>query len=172
MTDDQANLDDISHRRLPLLLRRCWFGINQAFRRRIAALDLTPSQFTMLRWLHEADEEGLTQRDLTELMASDANTIAALVARMKQLNQVCCCTDPHDRRAKRVRLSAQGRRAFEKARPIAVDLQQQVLDVLPARERERFLRQLEKVADACQAALTDSPDADESACNKKGSATV
>src|SRR5690554_3980018 len=92
-------------RRIPLLLRRCWFGLNQSFRRRIAHLDLTPSQFTLLRWLSESGGAGLTQRDLTDLMASDANTIAALVCRMDQLGQVGCTPHPHDRRAKRVTLT-------------------------------------------------------------------
>jgi DNA-binding MarR family transcriptional regulator len=118
---------------------------------------MTPSQFTMLRWLCETGDEGLTQRDLTELMASDANTIASLVCRMKREGLVCCKTDPDDKRAKRVRISASGRKLFEQAQPIALGLQREVLSVMNCKEREKFLRQLELVADACQAALAQSP---------------
>ena len=41
-------------KRLPVLLRRAWYGLNQAFRQRIAHLDLTPDQFCILRWLSRA----------------------------------------------------------------------------------------------------------------------
>jgi DNA-binding MarR family transcriptional regulator len=150
------NPESTGRRRLPPLLRRCWYGLNQAFRGRIAHLGLTPSQFTVLRGLAEAGDEGLTQNDLTEFMASDANTIAALIARMHQAGEVRCSTDPSDRRAKRVRLSVRGRRLCEQARPIALDLQRQALDVLPRADREKFLHDLELVADACQAALAHS----------------
>ena len=42
-------------RRLPVLLRRAWFGLNQAFRRQIAEAGLTPGQFTALRTLIERE---------------------------------------------------------------------------------------------------------------------
>ena len=68
-------------RRLPVLLRRAWYGLNQAFRRRIAVTGATPDQFTVLRTLSENNPKGLTQRELTHLMSSDPNTIAALLER-------------------------------------------------------------------------------------------
>ncbi|MBM3847282.1 MAG: hypothetical protein FJ405_13495, partial [Verrucomicrobia bacterium] len=69
--------DAPERRRLPPLLRKAWYGLNQAFRRRIAHLGITPDQFTVMRILREA--EGLTQRQLTELMSSDPNTVASLL---------------------------------------------------------------------------------------------
>ncbi len=44
-------LDAPGRRRLPVLLRRAWYGLNQAFRRRIAGMGLTPDQFTVIRTL-------------------------------------------------------------------------------------------------------------------------
>src|SRR5205085_12485808 len=75
-------IDVPERRRLPLLLRRAWYGMNQAFRRRIAHLGVTPDQFTVMRTLLE--NEGITQRELTELMSSDPNTVAALLERMEK----------------------------------------------------------------------------------------
>src|SRR6267142_6777883 len=69
-------IDSPERRRLPLLLRRAWYGLNQAFRRRISHLGVTPDQFTVMRTLLE--HEGITQRKLTELMSSDPNTVASL----------------------------------------------------------------------------------------------
>src|SRR4051812_21861147 len=76
-------IDSPERRRLPPLLRRAWFSLNQAFRRRILHLEITPDQFTALRILGEAEKKGLSQRQLTEAMSSDPNTVASLVERME-----------------------------------------------------------------------------------------
>src|SRR3954471_21878537 len=80
---DSLPLDAPERRRLPLLLRRAWYGLNQAFRRKILHLRLTPDQFTVLRTLIEAEPKGLTQRELAETISSDPNTIASLLERME-----------------------------------------------------------------------------------------
>src|SRR2546425_1390986 len=77
-------IDAPERRRLPPLLRRAWYGLNQAFRRRIAHLEITPDQFTVMRTLLEGDPQGLTQRELTHLMTSDPNTVASLLHRMEE----------------------------------------------------------------------------------------
>src|SRR6187399_2093001 len=81
---NQLPLDAPERRRLPILLRRAWYGLNQAFRRRIAHTGVTPDQFTAMRTLVENDVVGLTQSELTKQMASDPNTIASLVERMEK----------------------------------------------------------------------------------------
>jgi DNA-binding MarR family transcriptional regulator len=148
-------IDAPGRRRLPLLLRRAWYGLNQAFRRRIAHLEVTPDQFTVMRTLLE--QQGLTQRELSQAMASDANTVAALVERMERMGLLQ--RDPHerDRRARRLRLTAKGKRTYGHARAIAVTMQAEVLAVLPADVRERFLIDLDMVAEACRTAATQSP---------------
>jgi DNA-binding MarR family transcriptional regulator len=155
--DSNSPIDAPQRRRLPYLLRRAWYSLNQAFRRRIAHLDLTPDQFTVMRTLLE--NEGITQRKLAELMSSDPNTIASLLERMEQAGLVERLTHEKDRRAHRVRLKAAGRKKYEQARAIAVSLQAKVLAVLPEHVRERFLLDLDKVAAACLSAAEDSPRA-------------
>ncbi|WP_414663500.1 MarR family winged helix-turn-helix transcriptional regulator [Horticoccus sp. 23ND18S-11] len=140
-------------RRLPPLLRRAWYGLNQAFRRRIAHLAITPDQFSILRWLTEGDRRGLTQREITELMAADANTVAAILRRMEEAGLISRTVHEADRRAHRVQVKAPGRRKFIAAQQIAVELQEDVLAALPAPELARFLEQLEVVAGACQDAV-------------------
>src|SRR5277367_1911205 len=80
---DHLPVDAPGRRRLPTLLRRCWFNLNQTFRRRIAHTGITPDQFTVMRTLLEGDPKGMTQRELTDLMSSDPNTIASLLERME-----------------------------------------------------------------------------------------
>ena len=155
MTSPQPPIDDPARRRLPPLLRRCWYGLNQAFRKRLAHLGLTPNQFTVLRWLEEVDGQGIRQTMICDRMASDPNTIAALVERMVGDGLVKRKVDPDDRRARLISITAKGRRQYHKARPLAVDLQEEVLEVIPAGDREKLLAQLELLADACQTALQE-----------------
>src|SRR3954464_9485271 len=135
-------------KRLPPLLRRAWYGLNQAFRQRIAHLEITPDQFSILRWLSEGDTAGLTQREITDLMASDPNTITSTLSRMEKAGLLA--REPHekDRRANRVKLLPEGRRTFQAARQIALQLQAHVLLALPAERREIFLKDLEAVANS------------------------
>lgn len=143
-----APIDSPERRRLPPLLRRAWYGLNQAFRRRIAHLKLTPDQFTVMRTLLE--HEGVTQRQLAALISSDPNTVASLVHRMEKADLLERQTQKADRRANRLRLKPRGRGKYQKARAIAVGLQAEVLDSLPAPRRETFLADLDAVAEACR----------------------
>jgi DNA-binding MarR family transcriptional regulator len=144
-------------RRLPLLLRRAWYGLNQAFRRRIAHLGITPDQFTVLRTLLEND--GITQRKLTELISSDPNTVASLIERMEQARLVQRQIQRQDRRAHRLRLKPAGRRKLEQARAIAMALQTEVLGALPKKARAKFLENMTVIAESCRTAAENSlPD--------------
>src|SRR5437764_7909201 len=98
-------IDSPGRRRLPPLLRRAWYGMNQAFRRRIAHLGLTPDQFTVLRTLLEADARGMTQRELTHLMTSDPNTVASLLERMESAGFIE--RKPHEKERRAHRIQAQ-----------------------------------------------------------------
>ena len=142
-----------SQRRLPPLLRRAWYSLNQAFRQRISHLGITPDQFSILRWLHEGDPRGLTQQTLTDLMASDPNTITSILQRMERAGLVSRHPHESDKRARRVRVEIPGRHAFSEALAKASEIQEQILNTLPDARRERFLKDLEAIADACASAL-------------------
>ena len=143
-------LDAPGRRRLPVLLRRAWYGLNQAFRRRIAGMGLTPDQFTVIRTLLEAGPDGLTQKALANAMSSDPNTIASLLERMEVNGLVQRRPHEKDRRANRVELLPVAKEKYEAIRDEAIALQGHVLGQLPEAERETFLEQLETVADACR----------------------
>lgn len=149
-------LEALPAKRLPVLLRRAWYGLNQAFRQRVAHLGVTPDQFSILRWLSEGEPAGLTQRTITDLMASDPNTITSTLSRMERNGLIERQPHERDRRAHRVRLLPAGRNTFEQARKIAVDLQTQVLEAVPESQRQRFLETLESVAAACAVAADRS----------------
>jgi len=151
-------------RRLPPLLRRAWFSLNQSFRQRILPFGLTPDQYTILRWLAEGSSKGLTQSEITQRMASDANTITAIVRRMEAAGLVKRSPHETDGRAKRVQILPPGRNIFQKAHGQALKLQHDVLASLTPAESELFLELLERVADACSgeaATKTRSPGTQE-----------
>jgi len=153
--DPPLPIDSPERKRLPPLLRRAWYSLNQAFRRRTAQLEITPDQFTVMRTLLEHD--GITQRELTQLMSSDPNTIASLLERMEKSGLLIRKSHEKDRRANRLHVEPAGRRKYEQARELALALQQEVLSVLPEEQRELFLTQLALVADACLSAAQNSP---------------
>jgi DNA-binding MarR family transcriptional regulator len=157
MPDPADPQPESSPKRLPVLLRRAWYGLNQAFRQRIAHVGVTPDQFSILRWLSEGDPQGLTQRTITDLMASDPNTITSTLARMETNGLIVRMPHESDRRANRVKLRPAGRRTFEKARNMAMDLQERVLATLPPARRAKFLEELEAIADSCAAVLEKAP---------------
>lgn len=150
-------VDAPERRRLPPLLRRAWYGLNQAFRRRIAHLEITPDQFTVMRTLLEGDPQGITQRELTYLMTSDPNTVASLLQRMEEAGLVERKPHERDKRAHRIQLREGGKRKYEAARQVAVNLQSDILSGLPEERREQFLEDLAIVADACKSAADLSP---------------
>jgi DNA-binding MarR family transcriptional regulator len=154
--NESLPIDAPERRRLPPILRRAWYSLNQAFRRRILHLEITPDQFTALRIIGEADVKGLSQRELTELMSSDPNTVASLVERMEGNGLIQRKPHERDKRAHRIRLLAKGKRTYTAAREIAVTLQKEILGALPAERCDGFLEDLAKVADACRRAADES----------------
>jgi DNA-binding MarR family transcriptional regulator len=152
---DPLPIDAPGRRRLPILLRHAWYGLNQAFRRRIAHLGITPDQFTVMRTLLESG--GITQSELTEHMSSDPNTVASLLERMEKSGLLERLAHEKDRRAHRLHLQATGRKKYQAAREIAIALQTEALSVLPEADREEFLEHLALVGDACREAADKSP---------------
>jgi MarR family transcriptional regulator, lower aerobic nicotinate degradation pathway regulator len=144
-------IDAPGRRRLPILLRHAWYSLNQTFRRRLAHSGLTPGQFTALRTLSEHEPGGLTQSDLTRLMASDRNTVGALVERMERCGWIARAPHERDGRANRLRLLPAGRRQYSRAREIAVALQAGVLAKWSEKKREEFLENLAWVSERCRA---------------------
>jgi DNA-binding MarR family transcriptional regulator len=152
-----APVDSPERRRLPPLLRRAWYGLYQAFRRRMAHTKVTPDQFTVMRTLLEGDPQGMTQRELTRTMTSDPNTVASLLERMESAGWIERKPHEKDRRAHRIRLLPAGHRKYLESRQIAIALQTEVLAVLPEARREEFLEHLTAVADACRLAAENCP---------------
>jgi DNA-binding MarR family transcriptional regulator len=148
----RSPVDAPDRRRLPILLRHAWFSLNQTFRRRLAHTGVTPDQFTALRTLMEHVPQGLTQSGLNRLIASDPNTVGALVERMESTGWITRVRHERDRRAYRLRLTLAGRQQYERVRQIAIALQTEVLAGWTEKKREQFLEDLAYVSERCRTA--------------------
>lgn len=147
---------DQSKPRLALLLRRAWYGLNQTFRRRIAGHGVTPDQFTILRWLSE-HPDGITQRALADLMASDANTVTAIITRMQKAGLVERRAHADDARCNLLVLCDAGRALHARIQPLASELQKQLLAAVPVAKQAEFLKQMEAVCAALSAEESAQP---------------
>ena len=153
---DDLPIDAPERKRLPLLLRRSWYGLNQAFRRSISHAGATPDQFTVLRTLSEGDPAGMTQSEITRSMSSDPNTVASLLERMGNNGWVERKPHETDKRANRILLLPAGTEKLTELRGIAKSLQANLLGALPEAKREPFLEELAQVADACHQAAEEA----------------
>ena len=153
---DDLPIDAPERKRLPLLLRRSWYGLNQAFRRSISHAGATPDQFTVLRTLNEGDPAGMTQSEITRSMSSDPNTVASLLERMGNNGWVERKPHETDKRANRILLLPAGTEKLTELRDIAANLQTNLLGSLPEANRESFLEELAQVADACNQAAEEA----------------
>lgn len=151
-------IDHPSRRRLPPLLRECWMRLNYTLMRRLADLNLSPDQYIALRWLTESiekGERGLSQKNLCELMASDPNTIAAIMRRMEKASLIQRTKDPDDGRKLVVSPTPQGVLLYAKASVRAKALEKEALNGLSPEDKAIFLDGLNRLANSCRQTYQD-----------------
>jgi DNA-binding MarR family transcriptional regulator len=112
-------------------------------------LGLTDSQFNVLALLRFQSEDGsLDQSTLGRMLVVNRSNVTGLIDRMERSGWVERLSDRDDRRVKRVRLTAAGRRLLERADRVYFQRVIDVMGSLPEREREQLARTLEKVRSA------------------------
>jgi DNA-binding MarR family transcriptional regulator len=138
----------MSEKRLPPLLRRSWFNLNKAFRRRISHLNLTPDQFTALRWISEHRDDCIIQRELVDLMASDPNTVVSILNRLEKMDFIERQPSPNDKRVYHLKITPSGQEILDEALPIALSLQQEILKEITPEQLEEFTKTLNLIVNA------------------------
>ncbi|MBL9186102.1 MAG: MarR family transcriptional regulator [Opitutaceae bacterium] len=120
----------------------------RASQRLFRPLGLTAAQYNVLNLL-AAQPDGITQRELGDLLVVDRSNVTGLLDRMGASGWVRRADDPEDRRAYRVRLTPAGRTLWSKAEPRYRAVAAQVVGGLGAAERTlclEALRQMEQAA--------------------------
>ncbi|MDU9004289.1 MarR family winged helix-turn-helix transcriptional regulator [Sedimentitalea todarodis] len=103
-----------------------------------AGFDLTPVQFAALAAIRA--QPGLDQAGIAAKIAFDRATIGGVVERLLKKGYVKRTISRHDRRAREIRLTSEGRSVYDQILPIAASLQAEILAGLDPDERREFLR--------------------------------
>jgi DNA-binding MarR family transcriptional regulator len=130
-------------------------GLNQAFTASPTSVS-RPINSAFCAGLSGAIRVASTQRTLTDLMASDPNTTTSTLARMEKSRLITRVPHEHHKRANRVRIQPAGNAPL-KAPQGRMELQEIILEVLPAARRTKFLEELETIADSCAATVERTP---------------
>ena len=137
-------------RRIPLALARRFFQIcTSASAEAVTEADLTPLEFAMMAYVNSTDgEPDLDQSALAARLGVDRNSTSLLAGRLESKGLLERRASVADRRARLVRLTPRGEKLFVKLHSTAVELQQQVLDVLDPAEADVLLDLLVRVIEA------------------------
>jgi MarR family transcriptional regulator, lower aerobic nicotinate degradation pathway regulator len=105
---------------------------------------LTPTQFAALVKLRDLGEQ--SQNELGRRTAMDPATIQGVIRRLAARRLIERSGDPGDRRRTTLRLAKRGLALVARTIPLGVRVSAKTLDPLSAKERERFLRLLQRLA--------------------------
>lgn len=122
------------------LLHRAGQCAGDIFQAEMGAGELTPRQFAVL--VTVSQNEGLSQTHLVEKTGIDRSTLADIVRRMLKKGLLQRRRTKEDARAYAVKLTEEGWRVLKAAEPMARRVDEKLLEVLPATQRERFLQDL------------------------------
>lgn len=128
---------------IPMRLRRAYLTMHRAAQAHFTLLGVTADQYVLLTVL--ADEDGVTQSEIGERMSSDANTIGAMLRLLegKKLIRREKCDD--DGRARRVYLTAAGRRLQKELIESSRELHERIESSISAAERKLMFSILDRL---------------------------
>ena len=106
---------------------------------------LTPRQFAILTAIEE--NEGISQTGLVERTGIDRSTLADIMRRMIDRGLVQRQRTTEDARTYAVRLTRRGMSMLRKMRPYAEEVDQKMIEALPAEYRDLFLTILDGMVD-------------------------
>ena len=144
---------------LPMCLRRAYLAFHRQVNAWMLKYGITADQYVMLRVA--AREPGLTQIEIVERMASDPNTVAAILRLLEQRGLIRRKSHATDGRARCVFLTSRGhqlhQRAYEDSDPLRVALAE---CAIPGglHQNERFLNRVHEKF-LTPIAETDAPPA-------------
>jgi DNA-binding MarR family transcriptional regulator len=115
-----------------LRIRKAARRISQIYDSHLAATGLTITQFGLLAHVKRLD--GVAIGALAEELIMDPTTLTRNLRPLERRGLVSIEPDPRDRRARRLRLTAAGRQALERAQPAWARAQREVEQALGAPE--------------------------------------
>lgn len=126
------------------LLKRASQLSADLFAEQLGKTGLTQRQYTVLETV--LGNEGASQTELVRSTGIDRSTLADLVNRLETQGYVRRERSPSDARVNFVFLTALGRDTVLKAKPVALIVDQSLLDMLPPKLRKPFVSSLQELS--------------------------
>lgn len=133
------------------LIQEAFVMLDDGDRQALAALNLSPSQYRLLKLLDDQHGQRLTL--LSERLLLAKSTVTRLVDQLVQMGWVARLDDPEDRRAQWVILTASGKLRLSEASTVYVQAVQERLEVLTGEEQRNLLVLLDKLCVGLRARL-------------------
>ena len=150
--------DDHLALRLWLRLLSCSTEIENEIRKRLRSeFGMTLSRFDYLAQLHRAPE-GLRMSALSRQLMVTGGSVTGLTDELVKEGHVVREDDPDDRRSQRVRLTDEGRRAFEAAAGVHEQWVVGFFDGLGAADRRQLLELLGRLRSQLSTTLNTGPE--------------
>lgn len=116
--------------------------------------DITADQYVLLALL--SAEDGVTQQALTTRAASDPNTVRAMLVLLEKKGLVARKPHNTDRRARRVLLTANGRRTYQKLASTLAPLQDALRSPFSEQEASAFVDALHRFCEVMRQWASDA----------------
>ena len=137
------------------LLRRANQFANDLYTDEDEADGLTQRQLAVLYAVDQNDGAGMSQTELVKATGIDRSTLADMIGRMMRRELLARKRTEEDQRANSVRITGAGKRALRAALPAMQKAEAAILDALPTRLRNDFLRCLNALAQTHADRLSD-----------------
>lgn len=121
-------------------LRRAYLTLHRHAQSLFEPLGLTADQYVLMRLLTE--EKKQMQQDLVRATASDPSTVAAMVKLLEKRGLVKRKTNPEDRRAWHVSLTANGSRLLAAASKLDATIHQSLGEAIDAERMKQVVEAL------------------------------
>jgi DNA-binding MarR family transcriptional regulator len=119
------------------LFFRLWRASHTRIAEALESVGLTPALFGLLNVL--GAREGAIQQEIGSAMGIDPSTMVSLIDELESAGLAKRRPHPADRRAREVAITPKGRRVLERARGLAMQVEDDVLRGLTAAERRQLL---------------------------------
>jgi DNA-binding MarR family transcriptional regulator len=124
------------------LFFRLWRASHTRTADALSSIGLTPALFALLNVL--GAREGAIQQQLSSDMGIDPSAMVKLINELESAGLAERRRRPNDRRAWEVVITPEGRRALERARRLASEVEDEVLGGLTASDRRQLLTLLRR----------------------------
>jgi DNA-binding MarR family transcriptional regulator len=124
------------------LFFRLWRASHIRTAAALESVGLTPALFALLNFL--GANEGAIQQEIGSAMGIDPSTMVSLIDELERSGLARRRRHPADRRAREVTITAKGRRVLERARRMATEVENDVLQGLSGGERRQLLKLLRR----------------------------